>query len=409
MVDIFFRAALNKKTVNRFALLFALLVSSGMPLYAQVFKTGETERAGKPYSINVTVREEYDDNIFTSNTNHRSSMKTILRPSFILNYPMDQTLVSARYTFGATFFENRPGDDWDLSHQFLARLAHSFTPQLDIDIRESFRLAQEPEIRESNIVSRREGDYIQNTISGDLRYAWTERFTTVSGYRNTFIEYDDAAAAFANDLVEHTYKQDFRLTVLPTTTAVVAYELDYVDYDKIDRDHLSNIGSIGADHFLNPQWEVSARVGGQHVHYENSLFDDTVVPYGKVATSYKYAPKSNVGFSYEHSETLTDSTIYASTVSHIFGLNNIHFFTPKFSAAQQLRYSMIDYERDQSFAPGTNGDADENLIVYSLNLAYEFDYWLTLEAGYSYTTLDSDFTTREYDRSRFYLGARFTY
>ena len=55
----------------------------------------------KPFTVSATVREVYDDNIFTTNTNKVDQWETVLEPSFLFNYPMDQTLFQARYTFGS--------------------------------------------------------------------------------------------------------------------------------------------------------------------------------------------------------------------------------------------------------------------------------------------------------------------
>ncbi len=55
----------------------------------------------KPYSISTSIRQGYDDNIYTSHTDQQASMTTGIWPSFLINYPMDQTLLSAPDTFDA--------------------------------------------------------------------------------------------------------------------------------------------------------------------------------------------------------------------------------------------------------------------------------------------------------------------
>src|SRR5437773_2559855 len=70
------------------------------PNYRGMEKTvsaASREAGRKPWAISVSVREEFDDNINAEKHNKDSSFKTIVSPSILLNFPVGETLLSARY------------------------------------------------------------------------------------------------------------------------------------------------------------------------------------------------------------------------------------------------------------------------------------------------------------------------
>src|SRR5271168_4300035 len=67
----------------------------------------------KPFIITATLREGYDDNIFTSKDNKVSSLTTDVEPSILFDFPMDQSDLSIRFSGGLTYFYNRAGGSPD--------------------------------------------------------------------------------------------------------------------------------------------------------------------------------------------------------------------------------------------------------------------------------------------------------
>src|SRR5450759_1861806 len=116
-----------------------------------------TEQA-KPWSVSLSLRGFYDDNYATINA-HRSdgvrpddSFGVDVSPSFSLNFPMDQTLFSAGYTYGVKYYEGRGVDasghrnPIDQSHLAYAKLIHDFTEDYKLDVSDTFVVAQEAEL-----------------------------------------------------------------------------------------------------------------------------------------------------------------------------------------------------------------------------------------------------------------------
>lgn len=370
---------------------------------------GETQRAGqlsagKPYTVSVTLRQEYDDNINTSPNNEEGSFKTIVSPGITLEFPSENTLFAAGYRFGATYFWDRPGEDWDYSHLFNLRLNHKFSPRFELDVREQFRYAQEAELRNGAAIQRRLGDGWTNTASIQGTAQWAERFSTSTMYRNEISRYDDAAVAFTNDLVQHEVSQDFIFAVLSTTSAVANYTFTTTDYSEIDRDFDTHRVLVGADHYFLPTWLVSARVGAEFLENDNPQLSDGVGPYANIASAWNYLPGSSFKASYTYGTNLTDNLAFGSSEGHSFDLSVTHKITQKLSGTGRVGTSFQTFEAKNSLVPGLTVDQDETNFYGEISAAYQITDYLSAEAGYRHSFTDADIAAREYWRNQVWIG-----
>jgi hypothetical protein len=389
--------------MNKWANSAVIFLAFAMGAVAQDIRAGK-EGAEKPYTITVSLRQEYDDNINTSPNNEIGSFKTIINPGITLNYPMENTLFSAGYQFGSTYFWDRPGDDWDFSHLFSGRINHKFSPRFELDVRELFRFAQEDELRDGGVIQRRLGDGWTNIVSIQGTTQWAERFSTSTTYRNEIKRYNDDIVAFTNDLVQHEVAQDFLFTVLPTTTAVFNYTYTTTDYDDIDRDFDSHKVMVGADHYLLPKWLLSGRAGAEFTLYDNPILDDGVGPYVNVVTAWNYLPGSSARLGYTYGTKLTDDTNFGSSEGHTFDFSLNHAITAKLSAGTRLGATLQTFEKSRRLNPGVTQNIDEQSFFGEVFARYSITDYLSADAGYRHSFVDSDNLAREYWRNQVWIG-----
>jgi hypothetical protein len=407
----FMRKTYKQSLINKRGLALGLLLGA---FYFSVELRGQSEiSAGKtgttkPYTISVSLREEYDDNINTTSSNEEGSFKTIISPDILFRYPMDNTLLSFSYKLDAIYFNNRDGDSFDFNHNVTGRVNHKFTERFEVDFRERFSFSSEPEIGNNLATNRRSGDGFTNDLSLEGTYDWTERFSTVTSYSNTITFYDDSIVANTNEYVRHGANQDFRFKVLPTTTAVAGYGYDTFDYDVIPRDHDIHTLVVGADHYLLREWLLTGRVGAEYVLNDNPLLDDNVGPYGNLKTVWNFLPKSSLTAGYSYGTEVTDTSAFGNQVSHTFDLGVSHAWTQKFVTSMSLQYKAATFERGQALA-AVNDDFFDNFYSASIKAAYAWTEWFSTEAGYTHTTSDSDLPGREYFRNQVFIGVRGTY
>ncbi|MDX6767731.1 MAG: outer membrane beta-barrel protein [Candidatus Methylacidiphilales bacterium] len=397
--------------MNRLSALFALLVLLLIDLCeanAQANLRAGVEGSGKPYTISVGLRQEYDDNIFTSSNNEQGSWKTIVNPSVVFNYPMENTSISFGADFGLIFYWDRPGDDFDYNQLFTGRVSHNFSDRFQLDLREQFRFAQEAEGRSGTAIQRFLGDGFSNSASIDGTAKWTDRFSTVTGYSNTLDRYDDSSINLVNDQMTHGVRQDFQFSVLPTTTAVAAFNYSTTDYTDGNilgtRDFDVYRGTVGADHYILTNWLITGRFGGEYVDRANTALSDGANPYVDLSTAWTYLPGSRLRASYNYATNLTDDAQSGTSTGHTLALEIQHAITPKLTATGSVRGQFQSLDRSSALGAVNSDAIDETSYTTSLGLSYTITNYLSANVGYTLSGVDSDDASREYWRNQIYFG-----
>jgi hypothetical protein len=420
-----------------------------------------SQEATKPWSISATLRGFYDDNYATAPKQlERDSFGFEVSPSASLNLIRDQTALGLSYVYSGRWYEDREdledGEAWDHSHQLNGKLSHAFSPRFKVDLTDSFVIAQEPELIEpagaglSATGLRSEGDVMRNHALGSFSAGITENLTGVIGYANEYYDYDEegfnSRSAYL-DRMEHLGSFNLRAVVLPKTVLVGGYQYEVVDYHSDDRIGLP-FGSLnypaeernstshymygGVDQSISPTFNVSLRGGAQYTEWDdideireinaafgNETEEDTWSPYVDANMTWLYSPGSYAQLGVRHQRAQTDvgfaitpdgefvpnldaqsTGVYGSVSHRIFG---------GFIASAIASYQHNEYDPEGFDSYG------EDYIMAGLNLTYEFNRYLALEAGYNFDWLESDVDdapgedTRSYQRNRVYVGVRGTY
>lgn len=414
--------------------------------------TGSQE-ATKPWSISASLRGFYDDNYSTSpKWLERDSLGFEVAPSASLNLIRDQTALGLSYAYSMRWYEDR--DDAGMSsadhtHQVNGKLSHAFTPRFKLDLSDSFVYAQEPTLIETDGVRsaflRGDGDVMRNHALGSFSAGITENLTAVLGYGNEWYDYEDDgfnSRSAVLDRMEHLASINLRAVVLPKTVLVGGYQYEIVDYSSSDsigdpfnpalrfnaeeRNSTSHYFYGGVDQGLTPTLNASLRAGAQLTEYDDlnrilllnpSLDDSRWSPYVDANATWLYTPGSYAQLGVRHQRAQTDvgfvssgalfspnldaeSTSVYGSVSHRIGA----FIA---SAIASYQMSTYDVERGDEF--------QDDYFMAGVNLVYEINRFLALEAGYNFDDLSSDLDEdsarefRSFSRNRVYVGVRGTY
>jgi hypothetical protein len=369
----------------------------------------------RPFRVSAELREVYDDNIFTTNSGQVASMKTVLEPSFLFNYPMENTAFSARYTMDGTAYSHRDST-WDLSHDFLARVTHSFNDRFSVDVRDRVLYAQQPEVDEGAVVARVTGDYFNNTYTAQGTMLWTPKLSTVTTFTNDYFDYRSVDQN-GNDRVADIFSNDLHFQLLPTIALVFGGAYNNLQYfhdvpistgATPSRDWQSFSPYVGVDYSLTPEWTVSPRLGVTYTTYNASALGDTLSPYFALTSDWKVGKRTSLTFNYAHSISQTDIVTYSSQESDSFSLTGRYQITPLISTHLTGYYNLGHDDASQSLDP-TQGSTNENTLGLDLGAAYDFNKNLSFEVGYDLDNVSSDISTREYTRNQIYIGIRAAY
>lgn len=414
-------------------------------------------KTGRPFSVSATVRGFYDDNpTFTpdkSPIGPKESFGYEVSPAVHVNLPLEQTFLRAGYVYSLRYYEERDPHKTDQSHEFNALLRHAFSPRHDIAVADSFVITEEPTVVERfGIVTaptRTEGDALRNRGSIDYNVGLTPTLGLSLGYVNNLYDYSQDGAGSRSallDRLEHLIRADLRYQVNPTLVGLLGYQFGLNSYTGDEfiysdvarplieaelaaagvpnatalsqaesdiRDSYSHYFYLGADHDFSNRLRGSVRGGVQYTDYHETDESD-VSPYADVSLSYMYRFDSSVQAGIKHARAATDivapdgrgrPTLDQETTAGYVQL--IHRILP------DLTGTLFGQAQYGTFTSGDEDDVSEALYMVGINFEYRINRHFAVETGYTFDLLDSDVDnssrTRDYDRSRVYIGARATY
>ncbi len=398
-----------------------------------------SKELSKPWSVAVSLRGFYDDNQFTrhSGPGKDDAFGAEISPSFSLNWTLPQTYMGLSYLYGYRTYDSRPGRDYDQTHQVRARLNHTFSERMKLDVSESFVSAQEPELLSGGAVIpvRSEGNNIHNAASIGLTSDLTEKLGLYLSYSNNFYDYDQDARDLAGpgnpagagsysallDRMEHLGTINLRWQALPETVGILGYQYGVTDYrssDLIslgsnrvgkDRNSDSHYVYLGADHSFNSQLQGALRIGAQFVSYDD-VNQDTTSPYADASLTYNYTPDSYAMLGVRHMRNATDiATVNGANEPVLDQETTTGYLSISHKLSAKVTCGLLAQVQHSTFEGGGIDGDKETFFLSGVNVIYNINEFLSAEAGYNYDRLTSDVADRSYTRNRVYIGIRASY
>jgi len=407
----------------------------------------------KPWSVSATLRGFYDDNINTTKNNKVHAFGFEISPSISLGMAGEQTSASLGYTYSGKYFDHLLGgstDKWDHSHTFDAGLSHTFSPQVQVGVRDSFVVGQEPDVlRSGNTFStfqRISGDNKRNYGTIVLNAEVTPLLGFEAGYANSWYDYDASGVTtdrFGNvipsnsgtlDRMEHAGHIDSRWHILPQTTGIFGYQYSQTDYQGDEsiqgnvllpaslvtsktRNSRSHYVYAGVEHTFTPDLSGSAKLGGQHIDFFNDpTFKSEWTPYAQASVRYLYMVESSVEVGVVHQRSASD-VVGPSGVQAVAG-NFVHdqeattaYGSIRHRITPNLYGTVMGTFQYSTFNGGGAlfDDQTDNFYLVGLNFEYRFNPHLSAHAGYNYDRLESDLAGRDFTRNRVYIGVTAAY
>jgi hypothetical protein len=363
--------------------------------------------ARSPFHVSVAVREGYDDNVYTTKINPVGSFYT--NGNVVLDYKFGnaRTQISLEAFGGLTYYYNRPfGQEYDISSGFSLSASHQATPRLGFGAVIYLAYQSEPDFNTGFGINRRSGNFFYTSDKFSTSYLWAPRFSTVTSYTLGVVNYEDSSIGLYEDRFEHTFGNEFRFLLLPTTTLVGEYRYQIIDYESAPRDSTTHFVLAGLDHTFNPRFNVSLRGGAEFREFED--FAERTSPYGEATVNYALGQRTSISWSNRYGLDEPDVPGAASRTTFRTGLRANYAISPRLSSTLAVFYQHDENEglsTPTTFVPAFNEDS----LDLSLGIRYEINHTFAALAGYEHTEVLSDITLREYARNRYYLGLNATF
>lgn len=403
----------------------------------QAAYTPDMSDTSKMWTVSASLRSFYDDNYTTvsNGPNKKGSFGIQVSPQFKLDVPLQTTELGMRYIYGLSYYEERDHlgqSPYDQTHQLDLWADHAFNERWHARAQDSFVSAQDPGLLNptgtAGIPTRVQGNNIVNTAKVSVTTDWTDLFSTVLGYKNSFYDYRNKGGTAANPSLagllnrdENLVSLDFQWHVTPTTTGFVGYQYGQVVYNggepiavgytSSSRDTRSHYGYVGVQHSFLDNLKGTLDVGAQYTEdYNDSKAPTQVNPYANASLVYTYAAGSYAEIGLTHTRNATDIAAVTSGGSLtldqestlVYGSVN-HKLTSKLVANGTASF------QDSAYNGGAYNGKSDDYYTLGLSLTYDFTRNFSAQAGYNFDDYVSNVPGQAYTRNRVFLGVTATY
>ncbi len=191
--------------------------------------------------------------------------------------------------------------------------------------------------------------------------------------------------------------------------------IDYVRhyvYQSSDRDSMTHYGYVGLEHDFTPN--LTAKVSGGALYEDN--YADPIsattswAPYADVSVAYTYLPGSYVQLGFTHDINATDQ-VQPDSAGNItqYAESSVVYLTVNHKITSRLTATAIGRMQYSTFQGGYANSLDETDYSLGVNLDYQVNQFLSVDAGYNYDNVQSGVPGYAFNRNRVYLGVTASY
>jgi hypothetical protein len=393
---------MNSKLV--FTLAAAGTLAAFAPLHA-----AESGSGGNWLQVGNRLRLEYDDNVYERETDKEDSIKIIEEIDFGMTFNLEPTFITLRYRPAFTYWDNREPDDTDLHHDFDVVVNHQFSPRTSAGVRNTFRVAESPEVIDRGTKVRENGDYTYNVTDANIDHRVLPRTHVLVGGRYTLLRYDLDEVAVTEDYDIWSLGVTLRQSITELSRALLDYRHESIDYDLEIRSSESDYVGLGFEHVLGASLVTVVRGGYQMKTFEDESIEDAEEPYFDATLTYLVSPRTRLSAGAGYSMFEADIFPFANQTRIIYFGSIAHDLTARLSLFASASVQDGDYDLDQRLAvdfeiPETF-EGSEEVTQFSARAAYKLNARNSLELNYQYINLDSELRN-DFDRNRVSLGWR---
>ena len=375
---------------------------------------------GRRLKLSTSVTGGYDDNV---NLSPIGSPSWFANPNAVGTYQFGNPQLGMDLTGGAGityYFEHLGGRDYDPNLYLRLFLAYKVTERLTLDIAAFASYQAQPDVTSDLSANRRLGNFFRSRDNISAHYRWAPRFSTITSYNFSAIEYTNSSAS-AFDRLENQLGEELRYLLFPTTTATAGYRFQITDYQNGvgNQNRASNpitqTLTAGLDQTFSPHLSGIFQGGVQ-------LRSPRISPYVQATLHYVFDPKRTTSESstyviWTNRYSIEESDVAAGSGRETFRTNLLlnYGITARISANLSLSYL---HATGQSI--GNSGNAGlaaggEDLFDVSPGVRYAITSSLAVNIGYRHTELSRgssravSLQSLGYSRNRYFAGLTFTF
>lgn len=346
----------------------------------------------------LSVKEEYNDNIYDEASHETGSAITTYSPGIAFLLPLQKHLLNMDCR--AEFIEPSRHQNYEADNYFANIMLDLDFNRLNVQIGDNF--ARDSVAPDSKNDIR--NDYYQNRFFLDASYKLADRYKIKGFYRNELRDFNRFHKSLQSDpeLDDYTGNEvGFNLfyRFLPLTSVLVEYAYTNINNDDMG---LSTTDSDTQRLWLGLTWEATSKITGTikggYTYRDYDGDTDDFDGFGmKGDIKYQLTSYTTIGLNgfrrpVDTSVTQEDAVYGTYYVSTGGTLSVDHRLTHKITANAHVSYINDDYQEKGD--AGKRRDDDRYGIGVGVN--YQIQDWLGCNVSYNYVDNDSNFDNEDY-------------
>ena len=393
------------------AILFSGAVQ-GQGLY-DIAPNDEAEESS-PLSWSAGISYNYDDNVtptagLGASDDKASSINAYVGASLVSITPQTTWDVFSR--LGGTFYtdslEAPDTDDLYTQARLGVNLAHRINERLRLTSRNYFAYELEPDYSYGFSTDRQLEEYFHYQSDNAVGYRWNDRFATYTGVTLREVLYGDDSSD--DDRTIFSLYNQFRYRASEQTVWTLDYRYSETDSSGTASDSTNQYITLGAEHRFSPNSVFAIKAGMQlrdvaEGEDENAPFAEAAV---RTRVNEQLSIRSFARYSIEDYGTSFEGFTYDNNTTLRVGISADYAISPDLTLQGGAKLIFSDMQDGRLVpGPGTEPDADIDLLNLYLGFSYRINDVYYLTGSYNWTDSDSDLDNRTYDRNRVSLGLR---
>jgi opacity protein-like surface antigen len=374
---------------------------------------------GRRMKLSTSLVGGYDDNVNLAPT---ASPSWFANPGAVFSYQFGNPHLAMDLTAGAgiTYYFSHPGGrDYDPNIYLRLFLAYKATARLTLDLAAFASYQAQPDVTSSLSANRRLGNFFRSQDSISAHYRWTPRFSTVTSYSFSALEYTTSSAS-SLDRLENRFGEDLRYLLFPTTTATAGYRFNITDYQNKPSNQnsasnpITQTFTVGLDQTFSPHLTGIFQGGVQ-------LRSGQPSPYVGAALHYVFDPERTTSESstfviWTNRYSIEESDVAAGSGRQTFRTNLLlnYGISARISANLAVSYLHATGSIGNGLNAGLAGGG-ENLFDVSPGVRYAITPKLSVNVGYRHTELSRGSASSialqslGYTRNRYFAGLNISF
>lgn len=296
------------------------------------------------------------------------------------------------------YLDNIPRyDDTFYNARIAFNIAHQISQRLKLTNNFLLSYEAQPNLALGGTTSLFNGQYLYGFNNFNMSYAWSQRFSTTTSYTVDGIRYEDEFVSDAEDRLTHLVAQQFAYALTQKVSLAAEYRYRNTKFATASiKDFQSHFALAGVDYAWSQRFTGSFRAGAEFFRSERS---NNTAPYGEVALNYALARQTQARWFGAIGYDGAELGAFQSRYSLRTGLNINHQISKKVAVNAGMQYAYSDFDGGDVLQ-----DVTEHSVLMSAGVSYNLTEHVALDAAYSYSLLNSDDASREFQRNNIAIG-----